>query len=144
MPGWHLVAFRVIHQKPIWRPSAWFGHTNFFSMGDKSKILFPSMGFSHPGNKKKNFVILGGPNGALGAFWPIFGAKRAISGQISTKIKVYSLFKTFFTPAGHENIVFIYRNAFQDDFRNKNVQKRCSKASKIEIFDQKSEFFDKI
>ena len=28
-----------------WPPSAWFGRTNFFPMGDNLKILFSIMGF---------------------------------------------------------------------------------------------------
>ena len=44
----------------------WTLHCYFFSMGDMSKTLFPSMGFSYPGNLNLCFfVILGGPYGSL-------------------------------------------------------------------------------
>ena len=46
--------------------------SNFFSMGDNSNILFPSMGFSYLDNSKNNFRHLGGsqwaPGGLLGHF----------------------------------------------------------------------------
>ena len=32
-------------QFPKWRPSTWYGQTNFFSIGDNSKILFSGTEF---------------------------------------------------------------------------------------------------
>ena len=40
-------------ENPIWPPEPWYSHTNFFSMGDNSKIIFPTIGFSYPGSPKK-------------------------------------------------------------------------------------------
>ena len=51
---------------------------NFFSKGDNSKIIFPTIGFSSWQLKKLIFMILRGFNGSLGAFWAILGLKRAI------------------------------------------------------------------
>ena len=48
-----LLANRSRAKNPTWLPSAWFGQTNFFCRGDKSKILFSSMGFWYPGSSKK-------------------------------------------------------------------------------------------
>ena len=63
-------------ENPIWPPEPWYSHTNFFSMGDNSKILFPSIGFPYPGSSQKQFLLSwGGPNGSLGAFWLILGQK---------------------------------------------------------------------
>ena len=36
----------------IWPTIAWFGHTNFFSMGGNSKIFFSFIEFSYPGNSE--------------------------------------------------------------------------------------------
>ena len=44
-------------------------------MGDNLKILFPSTGFAYPGNSKKFFVILAGPNWSLGPFGSFEGKK---------------------------------------------------------------------
>ena len=61
-----------------------------FSMGDNSKILFPSIGFPYPVNSKKQFSSSwGGPNGPLGAFWLVLGQKMPILGQICKKIKIF-------------------------------------------------------
>ena len=55
-----------------WRRSSGYGQANFFSMGDKSKILFPSMGYSYPGYSKKQFLsswgVPMGPWGPFGSF----------------------------------------------------------------------------
>ena len=69
-----------------WRQIAWFGHTNFFSMGDNSKILFPSMGFSYPSNSKKNnFCHLVGSQWAPGGLLAHFWTKMPILGQTCKK-----------------------------------------------------------
>ena len=52
-------------KNPTWPSSAWFGHTNFFSMGDNAKILFSIMMFSYP--DKKNLTSQGSP-GPFGSF----------------------------------------------------------------------------
>ena len=60
-------------QFPIWRQSAWLGHTNFFPMGDNYKILPSAMGFSYI--KKNNFHGTGMSYGTRRAFWLIVGLK---------------------------------------------------------------------
>ena len=45
-------------QNPRWRPSTRYGPPNFFPMGDKSKILFSSIGFWGTGNALKPFSKL--------------------------------------------------------------------------------------
>ena len=65
-------------------------HTNFFSMGDNSKILFPTMGFSYPGKSKKIFLwswVV--PMGPLGLFGPFLGLKRLFFEQFGIKIEVF-------------------------------------------------------
>ena len=53
--------------------------SNFFSMGDNSKILFfLPKGFHILATRKNNFHGPGGPNGSLGPYWLILGLKRAI------------------------------------------------------------------
>ena len=44
-------------------------------------------------------MVLGGPNGALGAFWPIFGLEKAFFEQFRIKIKFSQLFKICFSLA---------------------------------------------
>ena len=52
-----------------------YGQTNFFYTGDDSKILFPSMGFSYPGNSKKKLSSWGVLIGA-GGLLAHFGSKN--------------------------------------------------------------------
>ena len=49
-----------------WRPRVWYGHTNFFPMGDNYKILSSAMGFSYI--KKIIFMVRGCPMGPGGLF----------------------------------------------------------------------------
>ena len=83
-------------KKSKWPPSAWFGHTNFFSMGDNAKILFSIMMFSYPDNSEKKFDIPGGPNGVSGPFWLILGQKWLFSRKFQRKSKFSLLFKGYF------------------------------------------------
>ena len=53
-------------------------------------------------------------------------------------MKVLWIFMTYLFSVGLQIIIDIQRNAFKENFTNKNVQKGCSKASKVAIFDQKS------
>ena len=62
------VRLTFFSKNPIWRPSLWYGHINFFSIGDNSKILFYSMGFSYPGNSKNNNDPKGVPMEPFGHF----------------------------------------------------------------------------
>ena len=48
----------ILNFRPL---RAWYGKTNFFSMGDSSKIFFSSLGFSYPGNLLKLFLGSWGP-----------------------------------------------------------------------------------
>ena len=45
-------------QNPRWPTNMWYGTPNFFPMGDKSKILFSSMGFSGTGSAMKLYSKL--------------------------------------------------------------------------------------
>ena len=55
-------------------------------------------------------------------------------------MKVLWIFMTYLFSVGLQIIIDIQRNAFKENFTNKNVQKRCSKASKMIIFDPKASF----
>ena len=46
--------------------SKWLPQTNFFPVGDNSKAIFSSMGFSYPGSSTKYFSSSWGP---FGSFW---------------------------------------------------------------------------
>ena len=74
------MALRVIRQNPIWPPEPWYGHPNIFSMGDKSKILFPIIGFSYPSNSKKYFCHPGGSQWAPGGLLARFRENNAYFG----------------------------------------------------------------
>ena len=70
---------RCTAQNQKWPPSTWYGQTNFLSTGDNSKILFPSMGISYPGNSKKYCLSSWEvPMGLWGAFG-LFQGKRGLS-----------------------------------------------------------------
>ena len=110
-------------ENPIWRPSAWYGHTNFFSMGDNSKILFHSIGFPYPSNSKKQFLSsLGVPTGPWGPFGSFLG-KNAYFGTSLQKIKMFYLFNTCFCPVRHKNIIAIQRKKLQTTISQKGLQK---------------------
>ena len=64
-------------------------------MGDNSKIIFPSMGFSYPGNLKKLILSSKSHNGVLGPFL-LFKEQKAILQRISIKIKVYEVLEDLF------------------------------------------------
>ena len=53
------------------------------------KFVFLSWGFHILAPRKNIFVILGGPNGPLGAFSLVFGQKMPISGEICKEIKIF-------------------------------------------------------
>ena len=52
--------------------------TSTFFLWEIIQKNFSPMGFSYPGNSKKKFMVLRGPNGALWVFWLILGLNRAI------------------------------------------------------------------
>ena len=66
--------------------------SQYFSMGDKSKILFPTIGFSYPGNSKKNFCHPGGSQWAPGGLLARFRANNAYFGTNLQKNQIFLAF----------------------------------------------------
>ena len=64
-----------------------------FSMGDKSKILFSTMGFLYP-TQKNVFKVKGGLNVAWGHL-TLFKVKKAIFQHFSWKPQIFSTLKIF-------------------------------------------------
>ena len=89
--------------------------------------------------KKTIFMVLGGPNGALGAFWLILGLKRAIFGQFSIKIKVLNFLKICL----YSKTIKKHIKIFQMKVWPTKTVKRASKSFKNCNFRQKKCFFSK-
>ena len=47
----------------------------FYNSGDKSKVLYSSIGLSYAGNSKNYFYSPGGPIKPLGVFWLVLRQK---------------------------------------------------------------------
>ena len=123
-----------IDEKPKWPPSAWFGQTNFFSMGDKPKILFSTIWFSYPSISKNNFHGQGGSKWLLGGLLGHFRAKKGYFQPIS----MFSAFLNLFLLQKH------YRSSWKTlkrKFALKKLKKNVQKLWKLQFLTKSKVFF---